>query len=57
MTEVLNLLKVIDHYAKGGAGHGLQDPVIVPFTLSSKEREALIAFLSSLTDLSFFERL
>tara|TARA_B110000305_G_scaffold159721_1_gene176707 strand:- start:1599 stop:2576 length:978 start_codon:yes stop_codon:yes gene_type:complete len=49
--------EVIDHYAKGGAGHGLQDPVIVPFTLSSKEREALIAFLSSLTDLSFFERL
>ena len=49
--------EVIDHYAKGGAGHRLQDPVIVPFTLSSKEREALIAFLSSLTDLSFFERL
>lgn len=48
---------VIDHYAKGGAGHGLQDPVIVPFTLAPKEREALIAFLTSLTDLSFAARL
>ena len=49
--------EVIDHYASGGAGHGLQDPRIKSFELSKKEREALISFLYALTDLSFVERL
>lgn len=49
--------EVIDHYARGGAGHRLQDPIIQPFTLSEKERDALISFLYALTDLSFVERL
>ena len=48
---------VIDHYAKGGEGHQLQDPVIQPFSLTKKERSALLAFLLALTDLSFAERL
>ena len=52
-----SLEEVIDHYARGGAGHRLQDPIIKPFTLSKKEREALISFLYALTDLSFAERL
>ena len=52
-----SLEEVIDHYAKGGAGHVLQDPRIKPFNLSSVERSALIAFLYSLTDLSFVARL
>ena len=49
--------EVIDHYAGGGAGHRLQDPIIQPFTLSKNERDALISFLYALTDLSFAERL
>ena len=49
--------EVIDHYARGGAGHRLQDPIIQPFDLSEKERDALISFLYALTDLSFVERL
>jgi len=49
--------EVIDHYARGGAGHRLQDPIIQPFTLSQNERDALISFLYALTDLSFVERL
>ena len=48
---------IIEHYAKGGAGHYLQDKSIVPFDLTSKEKKQLIAFLRSLTDLSFMERL
>jgi cytochrome c peroxidase len=52
-----SLEQVIDHYAKGGAGHQLQDPLIQPFTLTKKEREALVSFLMTLTDLSFAARL
>ena len=51
------LEEVIAHYSGGGAGHHLQDTSIVPFELSSKEKKQLIAFLKSLTDLSFLERL
>ena len=52
-----SLEQVIDHYAKGGAGHQLQDPLIQPFSLTKKEREALVSFLIALTDLSFAARL
>ena len=48
---------VIAHYTNGGQGHYLQDKSIVPFELSAKEHKQLIAFLKSLTDLSFLERL
>lgn len=48
---------VIAHYEAGGQGHYLQDKSIVPFELTKKERKQLIAFLKSLTDLSFLERL
>lgn len=51
------LEEVIAHYEAGGQGHYLQDKSIVPFELSKKERKQLIAFLKSLTDLSFLERL
>jgi len=51
------LEEVIDHYAAGGQGHYLQDKTIVPFELSKKEKKQLMAFLKSLTDLSFLERL
>lgn len=48
---------VIAHYEAGGQGHYLQDKSIVAFELTKKERKQLIAFLKSLTDLSFLERL
>lgn len=51
------LEEVIAHYTNGGAGHYLQDKSIVPFELTPKEKKQLIAFLKSLTDLSFLERL
>ena len=51
------LEEVIAHYEAGGQGHYLQDTSIVPFELTKKERKQLIAFLKSLTDLSFLERL
>ena len=51
------LEEVISHYEAGGQGHYLQDTSIVPFELTKKERKQLIAFLKSLTDLSFLERL
>ena len=51
------LEEVIAHYSAGGQGHYLQDKTIVPFELSKKEKKQLIAFLKSLTDLSFLERL
>jgi cytochrome c peroxidase len=52
-----SLEQVIDHYAKGGSGHQLQDPLIQPFSLTKKERDALVSFLIALTDLSFAARL
>ena len=51
------LEEVIAHYASGGQGHYLQDETIIPFELSVKEQKQLIAFLKSLTDLSFLENL
>jgi len=51
------LEEVIAHYSGGGAGHYLQDASIVPFELTAKEKKQLIAFLKSLTDLSFMKRL
>jgi len=51
------LEEVIAHYSGGGAGHYLQDTSIVPFELTAKEKKQLIAFLKSLTDLSFMKRL
>lgn len=51
------LEEVIAHYSAGGQRHYLQDKTIVPFELSKKEKKQLIAFLKSLTDLSFLERL
>lgn len=46
---------VIDHYAKGGEGHTLQDKEISSFSISNKEKLQLIAFLKSLTDTSYMK--
>jgi len=55
--SIETLEEVLAHYSGGGAGHYLQDNSIVPFELTAKEKKQLIAFLKSLTDLSFLERL
>lgn len=55
--SIETLEQVIAHYSGGGEGHYLQDNSIVPFELTAKEKKQLIAFLKSLTDLSFMERL
>ena len=43
---------VIDHYARGGAGHPRQSPAVHGFSLDPPGRADLIAFLRSLTDRS-----
>lgn len=42
--------EVLDHYASGGHGVVNEDPNITGFTLTDRQREALLAFLHSLTD-------
>ena len=48
---------VINHYEKGGSKHKNQSSIIQPFTLTNRERDDLIEFLFSLTDMSFMDRL
>jgi cytochrome c peroxidase len=48
-----SLEEVIDHYQSGGKPHIHKNERIQPFSLSEKERKQVIAFLNSLTDLSF----
>lgn len=52
-----SLSDVIDHYASGGKNHKNKSSVIQPFKLTKKEKNDLIEFLYSLTDMSFMERL
>ena len=63
--RVATLDDVLDHYAAGGrtigdgpyAGDGsaspLKSPFMIGFTLTPEEREAVLAFLESLTDEAF----
>jgi cytochrome c peroxidase len=57
--SIATLAEVIDHYVAGGraAQNGepspLRDIRIRPFSLSESDKQALIAFLESLTDESF----
>ena len=46
----------LEHYQKGGAGHPLQDPRILSFELSPKEKAQLLAFLNALVDTSYLRR-
>jgi len=43
------LEEVVDFYDSGGPGHPLQDPRIRPLGLSDGDKQALVAFLRSLT--------
>ncbi|CAH1000569.1 Cytochrome c551 peroxidase [Neolewinella maritima] len=44
------LEEVLDHYASGGHDVENEDPNITGFTLTEREKEALLAFLHTLTD-------
>ncbi|MBB4078906.1 cytochrome c peroxidase [Lewinella aquimaris] len=44
------LEEVLDHYASGGHNLENEDPNITGFTLTEREKEALLAFLNTLTD-------
>ena len=46
----------LEHYQKGGAGHPLQDPRILSFELSTKEKAQLLAFFNALVDTSYLHR-
>lgn len=47
------LEEVIEHYNSGGKNNSLKNPVLKPLHLNTEEKQALIAFLKSLTDLTF----
>lgn len=47
------LEEVIDHYNKGGANHVNKNSLIKPLHLTQSEKQDLLAFLNSLTDLHF----
>lgn len=47
------LSEVIDHYASGGKDHSNKSELITGFELDGTEKQALIAFLHSLTDENF----
>lgn len=47
------LEEVLDHYKTGGHGVENEDPNIIPFTLTDRQKQDMIAFLRTLTDTSF----
>ena len=50
-----SLGQVIDHYASGGKKHQYQSGFVKGFSLNESAKEALIAFLVTLTDKRFLE--
>lgn len=44
------LEEVVDHFATGGLPHPNRSPLMQPFALTASQRDALVAFLRSLTD-------
>jgi len=46
---------VIDHYQTGGKPHPNKSKILQPFTLTARERQDLLAFLNSLTDVTFLQ--
>lgn len=48
--SLATLQEVIDNYANGGSEHRNKDERIKGFSLTQKEKEAIIAFLSTLTE-------
>jgi cytochrome c peroxidase len=54
--SINSLEAALEHYQKGGAGHPLQDPRILSFELSTKEKAQLLAFFNALVDTSYLRR-
>jgi cytochrome c peroxidase len=50
-----SLDEVINHYQTGGKPHPNKSKALRPFTLTTRERQELLAFLNSLTDLIFLQ--
>jgi len=48
--SMATLEEVVDHFASGGLPHPARSPLMQPFTLTAVQRQALVAFLGSLTD-------
>jgi len=53
--SLATLRDVLEHYRRGGAGHPQQSPLVRPLDLSDQERDELIAFLHTLTDIPFLQ--
>jgi cytochrome c peroxidase len=51
--SLASLENVVDHYASGGKSGPNQNPLVKGFTLKPGEKEALIAFLKTLSDPAF----
>lgn len=49
--SIYSLEEVIEHYASGGKGHASKSSLINGFEISSAEKEDLIAFLKTLTEI------
>ena len=48
--------EVIEHYSKGGENHFNKSDFIKPLSISNEEKEQLIIFLKSLTDVDFVSK-
>jgi cytochrome c peroxidase len=51
--SIANIEEVIEIYSKGGINKANIDPLISGFPISNKQKKDLIAFLNTLTDLSY----
>ena len=54
--QLTSLDEVIDHYNSGGVTSKYKDSMIRPMGLTPREKDALVAFLGSLTDEKFISR-
>ena len=53
--SIENLEEVVEHYMSGGKNHRNKNELIVPFSLTKREKRDLINFLHSLTDQEFIQ--
>jgi cytochrome c peroxidase len=51
-----SIAEVLAHYQQGGAKHALQDPRIVAFELSAKEKQQLLNLFNALVETSYLRR-
>jgi cytochrome c peroxidase len=54
--SIKSLEEVIDHYSSGGKGHKSQSDMIKGFSIQADDKNALIAYLETLTDTRFVEK-